>query len=58
MKSLMRSRRLSQRRTDNPGLIGKAEAPHIERRGYQLRGGLQPNGKYAAGARLFIWAVA
>ena len=46
------------RRTDNAGLIGKAEAPHIERRGYQLRGGLQPNGKYAAGDALFIWAVA
>jgi hypothetical protein len=30
------------------GLIGKAQAPHIERRGYQkneLRSGLRPKGK-------------
>jgi hypothetical protein len=34
---------------DSAGLIGKAQAPHIERRGYQnlsrLRSGLRPNGK-------------
>ena len=37
---------------DNAGLIGKAQAPHIERRGYrtsyrmmELRSGLRPKGK-------------
>ena len=33
----------------NAGLIGKAQAPHIERRGYpnsiELRSGLRPKGK-------------
>jgi hypothetical protein len=34
---------------DNAGLIGKAQAPHIERRGYQLRFGLQPRVKVRPG---------
>jgi hypothetical protein len=43
---------------DNAGLIGKAQAPHIKRRGQKikLRFGSQFTTKAAAGARLFIWA--
>jgi hypothetical protein len=49
---------------DNAGQIGKAQAPHIERRGYwkihrtmgiALRLAAERQG--AVGARLFIWAV-
>jgi hypothetical protein len=42
---------------NNAGLIGKAQAPHIQRRGYKypsLRSGLRPKGKCAVGARLLI----